>query len=767
MADVYASAVGTTVLQIKEVPERPIEFQGEYNPRPYDERGWCVFEDAVSGELLARLEAFPRMAEALGTLPPKVLALAGGSVQPAEPQVGELAGRVDRVVARITQATFTGSGDRDTVPDLYKNYVAQIADALQATLALASDEVAQEALPPMPSVALSRDGTLAPAACEVVLAWHRDCLRAQHARIRDALSGRMLSTLDDCVPIAITGADVATGKALEVRDAAGLSEWLPTLRAPHRCALLTAGPAAGKTWLTSSVVVRALDGPLVPVLVKVEQLQKALGEHADAFAAAASWVDAHLALACAPAHAAALRQAIAARRALLVIDGLDEAGAMRERIECHVAEVLAPQGHVLLCTSRPAGLDEARFAAFHRLRLAPLSDRQQAAFLRQRLGVAREAELQAYVRTAVPVDADTQRRVTANPLMLSMVASIAELRTGVNMPRKTAELYEVATRAMLARSAAGVTKEAEALLQATFFEAHVHQQRIITEAHLAAAARRAGAGAAAAEAKLRELIASDQLPLVRLLEAEPLQMQAFHLSIQEFYAMRELRDRGGHLPAFKWDDAWWTNAVFMGAQTGDAFGANFAAAVGLAGGWRGAVVTALAREGLPAAWLPTLVEAAGGTAADVVRLRAFVGRHRDVLRREGGKAVAQLAWQEPDDGNVVIGKLRETPVPRVLRWRNKPQAADPCISTFSHKSSVNAIAVSRTRIVGGAGKAVCVYDAATEELLGTLPCDEDVKSVAVFEDQDGAGTIVAGGAGGTIKVWDAGAFRAPNRPSLA
>ena len=48
MADVYASAVGTTVLQIKEVPKRPIKFQGEYNARPYNERGWCTFEDAVT-----------------------------------------------------------------------------------------------------------------------------------------------------------------------------------------------------------------------------------------------------------------------------------------------------------------------------------------------------------------------------------------------------------------------------------------------------------------------------------------------------------------------------------------------------------------------------------------------------------------------------------------------------------------------------------------------------------------------------------------------
>ena len=81
-----------------------------------------------------------------------------------------------------------------------------------------------------------------------------------------------------------------------------------------------------------------------------------------------------------------LRQALMARRALLLLDGLDEGGAARERIERHVSEVLAPQGHVLLATSRPAGLDGARFADFTRLELSPLSDAQQSDALAQRLG---------------------------------------------------------------------------------------------------------------------------------------------------------------------------------------------------------------------------------------------------------------------------------------------------------------------------------------------------------------------------------------------
>jgi hypothetical protein len=58
--------------------------------------------------------------------------------------------------------------------------------------------------------------------------------------------------------------------------------------------------------------------------------------------------------------------------------------------------------------------------------------------------------------------------------------------------------------------------------------------------------------------------------------------------------------------------------------------------------------------------------------------------------------------------------------------------------------------------VGGAGKAVYVYDADSEELLKQLEGTSDVTSVAVFEDEQG-GLITAGYKVGTIKVWDSGA----------
>ena len=825
MGDLYASAVGTTVLQLKEIPPRPRDYDGilclgelaksadeqrirsvleerfgaitncelnvhpgarvtfadheaaeraaaaaettelcafavlAWNDRAYDEidaggdgRGWCVFEEGVSVELIARLETYPKMKAVLDALPPKVLALSSSAL-PKPVAVSADDARVARVTGKIEKATFTGPSDKPRVVGIYREFVERITRVLTSTLKLAAGAPVLQ-LPTMP------DGGGAQ-----LLKWHVDCLRVQHASIPDALSGKRIDTREDCVPIAISGKD-AEGRPLEgVRDASGLATWLQGLRGEG--ALITAEPAAGKTWLLSQVIVRCLESARVPILIKVEQLQTRWAE----VAKQDDWLSAYLELTCSsPQYSAILRNCITEHRALLLVDGLDEAGALRAEIEKGVAGLVAG-GQTLLCTSRPAGLHEALFASFHKLQLSRLSDAQQGGFLTKRLGEARASGLRPYLREKVPVD-EMQRRVTSNPLMLSMVASIAELRAGIEMPTTTAELYEVAADLLLSR-AGKPSDAAQALLQATFFEAHVEQQRVITEEHLQAAAARLGSGAID---ELRSLVLKDQLPLMRLLHAEPLQMQAFHLSFQEFYAMRALRDDHAlELPQFHWE-VWWSNAVRMGVQTGAKFGDAFADAAGLqrieaskasepSEAWRARIVSALVKEGLPSPWLATVVEAAGGDRTDAAQLKAFVGRHRDILEREGGRAVAQLALQEPLE-TPLFQMLRAAPMQRLLTWRNMPQRPDPCVATFTHQGSVNGSAVSKTLIVGGAGKSVYVYDAATEELLGKLDGPSDVKSVTIFEKDadERSGLILAGYENGTLKVWDAGVSTDPPKP---
>ena len=117
-----------------------------------------------------------------------------------------------------------------------------------------------------------------------------------------------------------------------------------------------------------------------------------------------------------------------ARRALLLLDGLDEGGTMRDAIERHVAEVLQAQGHVMLVTSRPAGIDEKRFAStFHRLTLCPLTEQQQREVIAQRVDAPEQREaLERYLETKAPRDTaeagqgggvGTGQRVSGNPLV--------------------------------------------------------------------------------------------------------------------------------------------------------------------------------------------------------------------------------------------------------------------------------------------------------------------------------------------------------------
>jgi hypothetical protein len=275
-----------------------------------------------------------------------------------------------------------------------------------------------------------------------------------------------------------------------------------------------------------------------------------------------------------------MRQAMTARRALLLIDGLDEGGQVRDQIERHIVEVLVPQGHVLLATSRPAGVSEQRFADFHRLRLSPLSDEQQLQAMEGRLGKQQASVLLPYLQENMPADAVTKERITGNPLMLSMLISVFEIRRGIAMPSTVAELYDVATRAMIER--AGSNGDMTQALSALFYEAHIKQQRVITDQHFDAARQRLGSGASVD--LLRECALQDRTPLLSVLQAEPLQMQASHLSFQEYYVARALGEGVWTLPqgTKPWKfEAWWANTLRLGAEMGDAFGRGLMHAAGV------------------------------------------------------------------------------------------------------------------------------------------------------------------------------------------
>ena len=126
--------------------------------------------------MLWRLEAYPKMRNELGRLPPKMLSLrSGADATPVDLRIedSKLDSRVDKVVESIQRAAFTSKRENALVPKLYKDYVDRIASMLTKSLSLlpASFATAQDAasLLPLPAVSVSPAAPLRCAAGQLVL----------------------------------------------------------------------------------------------------------------------------------------------------------------------------------------------------------------------------------------------------------------------------------------------------------------------------------------------------------------------------------------------------------------------------------------------------------------------------------------------------------------------------------------------------------------------------------------------------------------------
>ena len=84
-------------------------------------------------------------------------------------------------------------------------------------------------------------------------------------------------------------------------------------------------------------------------------------------------------------------------------------------------------------------------------------------------------------------------------------------------------------------------------------------------------------------AEVRGRVARDELPLLSLLQAKPLQLQSSHLSFQEYFAARALCEEGTRLsgaPPWQWA-AGWANALAFGAEVGEPFAKGLKRAAGV------------------------------------------------------------------------------------------------------------------------------------------------------------------------------------------
>ena len=85
--------------------------------------------------------------------------------------------------------------------------------------------------------------------------------------------------------------------------------------------------------------------------------------------------------------------------------------------------------------------------------------------------------------------------------------------------------------------------------------------------------------------EMRDLVSNDRLPLLTLLQSEPLLMQSSHLSFQEYFCARAVH-RGMTLPGekpWRWTQ-WFANCLRLGIELGEGFGSGLMRASGAANG---------------------------------------------------------------------------------------------------------------------------------------------------------------------------------------
>ena len=498
--------------------------------------------------------------------------------------------------------------------------------------------------------------------------WHRKMMNRLHGTIVESLSGRRLDVLDNCirVELGVISARVdenSSGRKRPVGDFATIEtvddlwRWLcvqhkqwsrcgATRKPPENwsAVLITAGTAAGKSVAMKALAVHAASVPattsratgpgLLPIFIGVEELLEGRK-----FPNSLNWVDGYFRSVHVEGsdYCRFLRQAIMARRVLLLIDGVDQGGDAWDMSARHITEVLAPQGHAVVVASRELDPSQLRrFDSFQRLTVLPLTEAKQAEAIEQRLGAACDAD--ALVRVGrmpmwVPIDAQSKQFGMSNPLILStLIASVeidstvtansstrldaltcrAGLSTAPPFPMTTPplplssppseSLYEAAVTAML-RTCVGETLSAtvSSLLERIFIDVHAREQSIISTEHIRRAAHELGsdsassAGAAdgalvaAATRALCNLAQQGRMPLLSLVRVLPRHYEASHCSFQEFYAARAIchgllgttRDRLlPSTPPWRWG-GWWANVLAFGMQMGEAFEQGLLKAAGV------------------------------------------------------------------------------------------------------------------------------------------------------------------------------------------
>ena len=108
------------------VPKQELTATLTYNERPYEERGWCVFEDGVANEAILWTQVYDEQSATFSHAVAKgYIVNEDGTSSEAVLQDMSIP-EVQVMVQRIEAAHFTGKGDKQTVVELFQEFRVQV-----------------------------------------------------------------------------------------------------------------------------------------------------------------------------------------------------------------------------------------------------------------------------------------------------------------------------------------------------------------------------------------------------------------------------------------------------------------------------------------------------------------------------------------------------------------------------------------------------------------------------------------------------------------
>jgi tetratricopeptide (TPR) repeat protein/predicted Ser/Thr protein kinase len=306
-----------------------------------------------------------------------------------------------------------------------------------------------------------------------------------------------------------------------------------------RYLLLILGPAAsGKTTLLKTLVMeivhRYADSVpiLMPVIEVLPVLDKCDREHGESVVAA--FVRRKY-----PQHIHLLLQMMLMRRAVFLIDGIDESGTHRDDVQSFITAELLEPGHKTVITSRHSGFSRDVFSQCQLVELLPLSAQQQAEMVLTRVPNHEKAE-----RLVEELRSPTFKAIASNPLMLTMMISVYVGNNFVVISNRS-ELYEKALRTMVGRD----DKGRAGLGQASQDKVFQYLQKLASGSHERLGERRNFTSAQAANwagrkgwTAIQQAMDAGRLPIIVNIGRNWKGVQEFrfgHMSYQEYLTGRE------------------------------------------------------------------------------------------------------------------------------------------------------------------------------------------------------------------------------------